>query len=44
MKGGIDRVLVNTVIYATGKHFETGRQSEKRTMVCLSTGGFATML
>lgn len=44
MKGGIDRVLVNTVFYGTGKRFENGGLSRKRTMVCLSTGGFATML
>lgn len=43
MKGWIDRVFVNTVIYGAGKRFETGGLSGKRAMVCTSTGGFDTM-
>lgn len=43
MKGWIDRVFVNTVVYGAGKRFETGGLAGKRAMVCTSTGGFDEM-
>lgn len=43
MKGWIDRVFVNSLIYGAGSRFETGGLKGKRAMVCTSTGGFDTM-
>lgn len=43
MKGWIDRVFVNSVVYGAGKRFETGGLSGKKAMVCTSTGGFESM-
>lgn len=43
MKGWIDRVFLNSLIYGAGKRFETGGLKGKRSMICTSTGGFDTM-
>lgn len=43
MKGWVDRVFLNSLVYGAGMRFETGGLKGKRAMVCTSTGGFDTM-
>ncbi|VWX50294.1 NAD(P)H-dependent oxidoreductase [Novosphingobium sp. 9U] len=43
MKGWLDRVLVNTVIYGQGKRYETGGLKGRRGMVATTTGAYEAM-
>jgi NAD(P)H dehydrogenase (quinone) len=43
MKGWIDRVFVNSVVYGAGKRYESGGLKGRRAMVCTSTGAYEPM-
>lgn len=43
MKGWIDRVFVNSVIYGAGKRYETAGLAGKKAMVVTSCGGYESM-
>lgn len=43
VKGWIDRVFVNTVIYGAGKRYETGGLKGRRAIVATSTGAYDGM-
>jgi len=44
MKGWIDRVFVNGVVYGSGRRFDTGGLKGKRAMVTTTTGCYADMM
>jgi NAD(P)H dehydrogenase (quinone) len=44
MKGWIDRVLVNGVVYGQGKRFDTGGMRGKRAMITTTTGCYPEMM
>jgi NAD(P)H dehydrogenase (quinone) len=44
MKGWIDRVLVNGIVYGQGKRFDTGGLKGKRAMLVTSTGCYPEMM
>lgn len=44
LKGWIDRVLVNGIVYGQGKRFDTGGLSGKRAMLVTSTGCYPEMM
>jgi len=43
MKGWFDRVFVNSVIYGSGKRYETGGLRGRKAMVCTTTGAYDKM-
>jgi len=43
MKGWVDRVFLNSLVYGAGMRFETGGLKGKRAMVSTSTGAFDSM-
>jgi NAD(P)H dehydrogenase (quinone) len=44
LKGWIDRVFVNGVVYGKGRRFDTGGMRGRRAMVCTSTACFPEMV
>lgn len=43
LKGWVDRVFLNTVVYGAGKRYETGGLKGRRAMVATTTGAYADM-
>jgi NAD(P)H dehydrogenase (quinone) len=43
LKGWIDRVFLNTVVYGAGKRYETGGLKGRRAIVATTTGAYADM-
>lgn len=44
LKGWVDRVLVNGIVYGQGRRFDTGGLKGKRAMVATSTGCYPAMM